>query len=285
MAAQRSVSILNESPTRIPSIDGHLKTAEEVSVEVQQILNRMKNEFISSDGKSVDYIGWKRSDLFTEYTDLIQELRSLDMTSLTEEGKTAFFINIYNALVIHGLCALEKLPESVMKVEPFWNTTGYNIGGHNFSLHDILHGVLRANRPHPSSKALPFEMSDPRLVFVIKSFDPRIHFAITFGAKSCPAFSVYSASSLDKQLSAATAHYLEDELSVYQVQRQVKVSRLFQWYWSDFGCNDVEAVRWCAAHVPGDKQYCLQLLLHQLETEGMVDIIYKEYFWNLNVYN
>jgi len=40
MAAQRSVSILNESPTRIPSIDGHLKTAEEVSVEVQQILNR-----------------------------------------------------------------------------------------------------------------------------------------------------------------------------------------------------------------------------------------------------
>ncbi|KAK2146606.1 hypothetical protein NP493_3622g00000, partial [Ridgeia piscesae] len=145
--------------------------------------------------------------------------------------------------------------------------------------------VLAANRPHPSSKALPFEMSDPRLVFVIKSFDPRVHFAITFGAKSCPAFSVYSASSLDKQLSAATAHYLEDELSVYQVQRQVKVSRLFQWYWSDFGCNDVEAVRWCAAHVPGDKQYCLQLLLHQLETEGMVDIIYKEYFWNLNVYN
>jgi len=51
--------------------------------------------------------------------------------------------DIYNALVIHGLCALEKLPESVMKVEPFWNTTGYNIGGHNFSLHDILHGVLR----------------------------------------------------------------------------------------------------------------------------------------------
>ena len=51
--------------------------------------------------------------------------------------------DIYNALVIHGLCQLEKLPESVMKVEPFWNTTGYNIGGHNFSLHDILHGVLR----------------------------------------------------------------------------------------------------------------------------------------------
>ena len=43
--------------------------------------------------------------------------------------------------------------------------------------------VLAANRPHPSSKTLPFQMSDPRLVFVIKSFDPRVHFAITFGAK------------------------------------------------------------------------------------------------------
>jgi len=70
----------------------------------------MKNEFISSDGKSVDYIGWKRSDLFTEYTDLIQELRSLDMTSLTEEGKTAFFISI----LMDSSVKVEREPQSTI---------------------------------------------------------------------------------------------------------------------------------------------------------------------------
>ena len=85
----------------------------------------MKNEFISSDGKSVDYIGWKRSDLFTEYTDLIQELCSLDMTTLTEEGKTAFFISILRQCSVK----VESEPQStvwskhILKSRSYCNTS------------------------------------------------------------------------------------------------------------------------------------------------------------------
>ena len=53
------------------------------------------------------------------------------------------YIDIYNALTIHGLAVSEQLPRSVLDVSKFWQSTSYNIGGLVFSLDDIEHGVLR----------------------------------------------------------------------------------------------------------------------------------------------
>lgn len=39
------------------------------------------------------------------------------------------------------------------------------------------------NRPHPASKDKPFKPNDPRLAFVAKEMDPRLHFALVCGAK------------------------------------------------------------------------------------------------------
>jgi len=39
------------------------------------------------------------------------------------------------------------------------------------------------NRPHPGSKTPPFKDNDPRRSFVVKVFDPRVHFALVCGAK------------------------------------------------------------------------------------------------------
>ena len=49
---------------------------------------------MSADGKSVNYALWKRSSLFEEYRQLVQHLGNVDVTSLTEQAKTAFFISI-----------------------------------------------------------------------------------------------------------------------------------------------------------------------------------------------
>lgn len=52
-----------------------------------------------------------------------------------------------------------------------------------YSLDDIEHGVLRGNRPHPSSPEPLLRDGDPRLQFVMSRVDPRIHFALVCGAK------------------------------------------------------------------------------------------------------
>ena len=58
----------------------------------------------------------------------------------------AFFINIYNALVIHG--NIERgTPTNTYQRYKFFSTVSYNIGGQNFTLNDIENGILRGNKP------------------------------------------------------------------------------------------------------------------------------------------
>ena len=51
--------------------------------------------------------------------------------------------DLYNVLTIHGVAEQATLPSSVLDIQQFWKTTGYNVGGLVYSLDDIEHGILR----------------------------------------------------------------------------------------------------------------------------------------------
>jgi hypothetical protein len=65
--------------------------------------------FLSPDGKAVDYEGIKLSPIFREYVDLASHLVTADITTLTADELKSFVINIYNALVVHGTVVLGNL--------------------------------------------------------------------------------------------------------------------------------------------------------------------------------
>ncbi len=52
--------------------------------------------------QSVDYKGMSVNPAFERYCELAIQLQRVELLSLSREEKLAFFINIYNALVIHG---------------------------------------------------------------------------------------------------------------------------------------------------------------------------------------
>lgn len=52
--------------------------------------------------QSVDYKGMSKNPDFERYCELAIQLQRVELLSLSREEKLAFFINIYNALVIHG---------------------------------------------------------------------------------------------------------------------------------------------------------------------------------------
>lgn len=56
--------------------------------------------------QSVDYKGMSVNPAFERYCDLAIQLQRVELLSLSREEKLAFFINIYNALVIHGYLRL-----------------------------------------------------------------------------------------------------------------------------------------------------------------------------------
>ncbi len=81
----------------------------------------------------------------------------------------------------------------------------------------------------------------------MKTFDPRIHFAINCGSKSCPAISFYTHTvnftNLDSGLDDATRNFLTSETKVNLANKSVELSKLLLWYREDF-ISDFSSSRW-----------------------------------------
>src|SRR5689334_14524641 len=149
----------------------------------------------------------------------------------TRPAQLAFWINVYNALVLHGIVRL-GVRRSVRRVWHFFGRVSYRVGGHVFSLDDIEHGVLRGNRRRMLPPLRPFGARDPRRAFMVTPADPRFHCAITCGAASCPPVGVYRAAELEAQLDRAARSFVNQEVAL--AGARLTCSRIFSWYRDDF---------------------------------------------------
>jgi len=279
------MSAANTSDAPVLNAGGQLQenslSALDLSKDLQRLMLKIKGSFITEEGRAVDYSALKESDLFQEYVDRTKALKAVKLGNLEQKEKIAFFLNIYNSLTIHGLAMCESgLPNSVLEIENFWRRTSYNIGGYTFSLDDIEHGILRGNRPHPSGGKPLFEDADPRLRFTVTEVDPRIHFALVCGAKSCPAIRVFSAENLERGLDSAAKSFCTQEVCIDK--NGVILSRIFLWYKTDFGSTEQECLRWICQHLAKEEQDKLKSLMEVTDSNSSIKISYSKYNWDLN---
>ncbi|KAM3849922.1 uncharacterized protein ACN63O_020320, partial [Diretmus argenteus] len=80
--------------------------AAELSSVLREMILKLFSEHLSADGKRVDYKGMSVSSVFERYCEMAVQLQRVELLSLSRDEKLAFFINIYNALVIHGYLRL-----------------------------------------------------------------------------------------------------------------------------------------------------------------------------------
>ena len=57
----------------------------------------------------------------------------------------------------------------------------------------------------------PFGKNDPKLSYALESVEPRIHFALNCGAKSCPPIKTFTTEHVENELATATESYLEND--------------------------------------------------------------------------
>jgi hypothetical protein len=145
--------------------------------------------------------------------------------------RLAFWINVYNALVVHGIVAL-GVRGSVRHHWNFFGRARYRVGGATFSLDDIEHGLLRGNRRRRLPPLRPFGRGDARLAHAVTPPDPRYHFAVSCGAVACPPVGVYRAAAVDAQLDQATRSFVNQAVTL--ADGRLACSRLFKWYRADF---------------------------------------------------
>ncbi|XP_018557173.1 uncharacterized protein zgc:152951 isoform X4 [Lates calcarifer] len=288
---QRLVNLVKEEPLpadapplpeKNQSEDSARETdrAAELSLLLREMILKLFSEHLSADGKSVDYKGMSVNPAFERYCELSIQLQRVELLSLSREEKLAFFINIYNALVIHGYLRLGA-PTNMWQRYRFFNYVSYLIGGEVFTLQDIENGVLRGNRKGVAQLRRPFSKTDPRLQVALPDAEPLIHFALNCGAKGCPPIKTYTPQDIDSQLRTAAEAFLEndDACVVDSGKREVRLSQIFKWYKADFGGTDEKLLKWVLEHM-GDspKKTSLQGVL----SAGKIKVSFLPYDWSSN---
>ena len=145
--------------------------------------------------------------------------------------RLAFWLNIYNGAVRR---ALASDPQRLRQRLRFFRRPIISLGGTELSPDAIEHGMLRRGRWKLGLGYLanPFPSKLERALRVAR-VDPRIHFALNCGARSCPPIATYEAGTVETQLDAATRAYLSAD--VRRDGDAIVVPRMFLWYLGDFG--------------------------------------------------
>ena len=277
-------TILGFRSDAVLNADGDVRatmTGPQLGATLKRAVNALKAEGIDATGEHVDYVRLAASSAYATYrAELTPQLRSLDLATLATRGEQlAFWINLYNALVLDATIAFgvrQSVTEGRAGLVSFFRRAAYNVGGYRFSTNDIEHGILRANRAHWAIPGPQFGPSDPRLSWRVAPLDNRIHFALNCASRSCPPIGVYDASQIDRQLDLAAANFIANTVAVEPDQNTVRLSTLFKWYAGDFG---------------GRAGVIALLLQHMPDTEARkwlstqrsgVRFVYRPYDWSLN---
>lgn len=263
--------ILNDGPVPVttPKLD--------VAAHLRRDINRLKAEFYDLERGRVDYDAMRQSEAYREYVADTALLRDYDLGRLgSREEQLAFWINIYNTLVIHGVIVL-GIRESVKEDVHFFTRIRYAIGGLTFSPDEIEHGILRGNHRPPHGLFHLFAGGDPKLECVVDPPDPRIHFTLVCASSSCPPINFYTPERIEEQLDVAAAGFINGpEVEILPRENRLRLSPIFKWYRPDFGGHE------------GVIDTLIRYLDHGEAKDFLIgrglaaDVEWKEYDWRLN---
>jgi hypothetical protein len=222
--------VLNSGSETLP------RRTEDLAGELMKDIRRMRDGFYNTERGLVDYDAIRDSKAFSEYRALTNELRTFDLSALAGHNeRLAFWINLYNTLVVDGIVSL-AIERSVLDFPGFFQKTRYEIGGRIFSLSDMEHGILRGNRHPPFYPFRPFHRWDRRRRWSIRQPDPRIHFALVCGSRSCAPIEYYDPQRINDQLDEAARSFINStEVLVFPEENRLMLSDIFRWYEVDFG--------------------------------------------------
>ena len=220
----------------------HPAAKSQISTTFFEHAHRFLNTHVQGD--LFDYQAASEDD---QLQHLISQIANADLSNENELTKQAFYINAYNLLVIHA--AIQAQPtSSVLKVKGFFDDHKHVVAGEKLTLNEL----------------------EKERLFKLRN-DARFHFVLVCGAMGCPPLAnfAYTPDELEKQLDNRTMHALNDPNFIRFKGKEVKLSKIFEWYAQDFGNTQTKIIDYI-------NQYRLQKL-----PKG-VRVGYYEYDWTIN---
>ncbi len=245
--AESSTASFEQNEESVTSTNNEELPKEEVASEKaspdHSIWDGLLNKFVSASGK-VNYNGFRSAtDQLNAY---LSELAKATPTGdWSRESAMAYWINAYNAFTIKLI--IDNWPlRSIRAIDNGnpWDTKWIELGGKTYSLNQIEKEIL-----------LP------------KYQDPRIHFAVNCAAASCPPLynNAFTAANLNSSLEKLARNFINNPRYNTISSSAAEVSKIFEWYGSDFGDVRTYLDKYAKADLAKD-----------------APITFKEYDWALN---
>jgi len=174
----------------------------------------------------------KRQEPTGDHRSALADVDDAALDALEENAALAFWVNVYNAAVQD---ALQRDPDLFDDTSRLFGDPLVTVAGHDLSLDDVEHGILRRSKTKYGLGYLPrLFVDDFERRHRLPTVDPRIHFALNCAAASCPPIAAYSADGVQPELDRTVAGFLESDCE-YDDRGRLAVSRLFLYYRGDFG--------------------------------------------------
>ena len=220
-----------------------IEKSQEDATTIHDEYNQLLTRYVSKEG-IVNYKEFKNEQ--QKLTQYIAKLKNTPpQDSWTSNEQLAYWINLYNSLTINLL--LKNYPiESITKIDKAWDTKIVTIDNKDYTLNSIENEVIRP-------------------IFS----EPRIHFAVNCGAKSCPKLlnEAFTAQKLESQLQRQAISFINNTSLNEINENKISISKIFEWYAVDFGSITTYINNYTTTKVKKD-----------------AEVSYLEYDWGLNGY-
>jgi len=250
---------------------------ESPAEEIKRAVNTLRGHFYDNHRQRVNYRLIRGSGYYERFREIAADLAGFDPARLgNDAGRIAFWVNVYNAIVIHGVIEL-GIRDSMAEIPWFFRTVRYRVGPGAFTPHEIEHGILRGNARGGLLPRRPFGPRDPRRELVVRRPDPRVHFALVCGSRSCPPVEVFDPADLSDQLETAAKVFINATTRIDREAGTVAVSAIFRWYRADFPQQDADLIRDLARRL-----YNRELAEWLAKRAQRLSLRYRPYDWRLN---
>ncbi|XP_077240838.1 uncharacterized protein LOC143881577 [Tasmannia lanceolata] len=150
---------------------------------------------------------------------LVEQLAKINPACMSCNERLAFWINLYNALIMHAYLAY-GIPRSDIKLFSLMQKVAYTVGGHSFSAVDIEYIILKMKPPvHRPQIALvlalhKFKNSEELRKYSIDSPEPLLTFALSCGMYSSPAVRIFTADKVIEELHDSMRDYIQASVGI-----------------------------------------------------------------------
>ncbi|NUO82833.1 DUF547 domain-containing protein [candidate division KSB1 bacterium] len=207
---------------------------------------------------AVNYKAIKADARFPQYIAMLQKTNP---ETVPEQHRLAFWINAYNAFTIQYV--LNKYPlKSLMNKLSYatgggtFKTKFIELNGKKYSLNDIENDIIR-----PMG-------------------DPRIHFALVCGAKSCPPLrsEAYEGERIGEQMDEQGRLFFSqaDKNRFDFEKKEIYLSKIFDWFKDDFRKDGKTELDFISRYLPEEQARKL------LANAATLKVKHTEYDWDLN---